>query len=259
LIFCFLIFYIFNFSYPMKITVFNGSHRGRGGNTDLMVTELLAGAAEAGAEVENIFLIGKKIGLCRGCFHCWTKTPGACVIPDDMAELLPKFLASDIVVFATPLYVDNVSGLTKLFMDRLIPAVDPRMERDEDGESRHCKRQAKYPKIAVLSNCGFPEQSHFHVLSLLFRRIARNIHSEVVAEIYRGEGEMLRSAPLAVRPLIWRYNQLLRRAGRELAEVSRLSPETAEKLGRPIVPARLYSLAANRHWQAESPPPEVEN
>jgi len=166
-----------------------------------------------------------------------------------MAELLPKFISSDIVVFATPLYVDNVSGITKMFMDRLIPVVDPRMEKDESGESRHRKRHAKYPKIAVLSNCGFPEQSHFQVLSLLFRRIARNIHSEVVAEIYRGEGEILRSGPLLVKPLLWRYKKLLRLAGEELAREARISEGTAAKLRQPIVPEALYSQAANRHWK----------
>ncbi|AOY77702.1 flavodoxin family protein [Clostridium formicaceticum] len=38
--------------------------------------------AEKGYEVESILLHQKKIGECMGCFGCWVKTPGICVIDD---------------------------------------------------------------------------------------------------------------------------------------------------------------------------------
>ena len=167
----------------MKITVFNGSPRGEKGNTNFIVKEFLKGAIEAGAETENIFLVKHKITHCLGCFNCWEKTPGKCVINDDMNNLLGKFINSDVVVFATPLYVDNVSGIMKNFMDRLIPLGDPHFTKDEKGETRHLKGYNSSPKIVVISNCGFPENSHFQVLRLLFRRIARNFHTEIVLEL----------------------------------------------------------------------------
>jgi multimeric flavodoxin WrbA len=232
----------------MKITAFNGSPRGERGNTHFIVNEFLTGAKDAGAETENIFLVKKKISHCLGCFHCWEKTPGKCVIKDDMEELIEKFISSDIVVFATPLYVDNVSGIMKNFMDRLIPIADPHFEKDENNESRHVKRYGKYPKIFVISNSGFPEQSHFQVLKLLFKRIARNMHSQVIGEIYRGGGEILKLNMLVLKPLLWKYKNLLRKAGKEIVNNLALSEETVKKLEAPIISDEKYIKGANKKW-----------
>jgi multimeric flavodoxin WrbA len=237
--------------FKMKITVFNGSPRADKSNTNVMVEAFLKGAGKAGADTENIFLARQKIRPCLGCFSCWVKTPGQCVLQDDMAELLKKFAGTDIVVFATPLYVDNVSGIMKNFMDRFMPLADPHFEKDENGQYRHVKGIAKAPKIVVISNCGFPEQDHFQVLRLLFRRIARNLHSEVIAEIYRGGGEILQVNHLLLKPLVWKYRKLLERAGREVAENLRLSEKTREELEKPIISHELYINGANKEWDKQ--------
>ncbi|MCK5064521.1 MAG: flavodoxin family protein, partial [Candidatus Fermentibacteraceae bacterium] len=138
----------------MRITAFNGSPRGKNSNTGLMVTEFLDGAAKAGADTEQIFLSQKKIGHCMGCFKCWTATPGKCVIRDDMTDLLEKVISTDLIIMATPLYIDDVTGIMKDFMDRLIPLSDPHFEQDVNDEWIHVKRFSSYPDIAVISNCG---------------------------------------------------------------------------------------------------------
>jgi multimeric flavodoxin WrbA len=207
----------------MKIIIFNGSPRAENGNTHFMVEQFTKGAEQGGAEVENVFLAKKDIKPCRGCFSCWIKTPGDCVIKDDMAGLLKKTKGADIIVFATPLYVDNVTGIMKNFMDRIIAAGDPHMEKDKNGETVHVNKHGKTPKLVVISNCGFPEQSHFQVLELLFKRIARNMRTEVVGEIYRGGGAILKDAPLILKPLVMKYSKLLQKVGKEIAESGRLS------------------------------------
>jgi multimeric flavodoxin WrbA len=224
----------------MKITAFNGSPRAERGNTHVMVEAFLAGAREAGAETENVFLAKKEIAPCIACYACWMKTPGTCAQRDDMDELLDKVIASDVVVFATPVYVDNVTGIMKDFMDRLIAIGDPHWERDENGECRHSMRNPKPAKIAVISNCGFPQQSHFQVIRLYYRRVARNIHADLIAEIYRDGGALLTTSTPELLPLVARYKKLVERAGRETVERSRLSPETIAKLEEPLLPSPTY-------------------
>lgn len=235
----------------MKITVFNGSPRAEKGNTHIMVKEILKGAEAAGAETENIFLAGLQIEECLGCFTCWTKTPGTCIIKDDANALITTLIESDVIIFATPLYVDNVTGLMKTFMDRCIPLLDPHFETDPGGETVHRMRHDHYPRFVVVSNSGYPEQSHFQVLSLLFRRIARNMHTEVIAEIYRGAGELLGAKNVLLAPFLTKYRKLLRRAGEEIVSEGRLSEELKKKLEKPMIPHDRYTGFANTYWDKE--------
>ena len=232
----------------MRIVAFNSSPRGEKGNTHVMVREFLAGASEAGAEVENIFLAGKRIDHCRACFVCWVAPPGKCVIEDDMAELRDKFISADVVVMATPLHTDNISGMMKVFMDRMIPIIDPHFEADGSGETRHVKRHEKYPKLVVISSCGFPEQTHFQIISAFFKRLARNMHSEVIGEIYRGAGGLLTADVALLQPILAKYKALLRQAGREIVEHGKLSDETHAELEKPLITPEIYLQHANQMW-----------
>jgi multimeric flavodoxin WrbA len=235
----------------MRIVAFNGSPHAAKGNTHVMVREFLAGAEEGGAETEIVFLAEKEIKHCIGCFACWVKTPGVCIHKDDMAELLEKYTSADVIVFATPLYVDNVGGIMKNFMDRLVPLADPHFEKDENGETRHVKKPGESPKLVVISNCGYPEQSHFQVLRLLFQRIARNFHSEVIGEIYRGAGAVLTSPRADLKMLVSGYKRLLRNAGRELVEDGHLSDVTTNALEKQLIPTDIYIAAGNKMWDEE--------
>ncbi len=241
----------------MRITAFNGSMRKNRGNTHKMVAEFLAGAREAGAEVENVFVCEHEIKPCTACYSCWTTTPGRCRLTDDMAGLLAKFLASDTVVFASPVYVDNVTGPMKMFMDRLIPVADPHMEADPAGETRHRRKHDRPTRIVAISNCGYPEQSHFQVLRLLYRRMARNLHCELIGEIYRGGGALLTLPIRELRPAVEAYGRLLRDAGRQVVTAGRLSEQTVARLEEPLAPIQAdvaqYIQRVNQMWDNRRP------
>lgn len=233
----------------MKITVFNGSPRGKRGTTNILVESFLSGAADAGAEVENIFLVEREINHCLGCVSCWVETPGECVQKDDMGELIETFMGSDISILATPIHIDNVSGILKNFIDRLIPTRMPFFEVHADGETRHLNRYDQQPKVMMISSCGYPEQSQFQVIRLWFKRFSRNFGVEIAGEIYRSWGWLLKAENKKLEPKIKNYKTLLAKAGREVAENKKLLEETAAELEKPLLPREMHLKISNKRWE----------
>jgi len=233
----------------MKITAFNGSSRGARGNTNVMLDAFLTGARGAGADTETVILVEHHINRCLACVKCWTRTPGQCIQKDDMAALLDKYMAADIVVFATPVYIHNVSGTMKIFMDRMIPLTDPRFVEGSQGETIHWQRHQKYPDLVVMASGGFPELSHFAVLDLLFSKIAESSHAKLVGRIFRPGGNLLTVKNDMLEPIKRAYLELVQRAGKEVVEQGQLSAELYEELVKPLIPKELYITQANRVWE----------
>jgi multimeric flavodoxin WrbA len=233
-----------------KIVVLNGSPKAEQSNTHIMVKAFTEGATEAGAEVENIFLAKHAIQPCVGCFKCWFTTPGHCFLTDDAEAIVDRVATANLLVFATPLYFDNISGTLKNFMDRMVMKACPTIEIDANNEARHIlkNKDGQGLKIAVISNCGFPEQSQFQVLRLYFQRVARNMHAEVIAEIYRGEGPLLDIDNIFITPIVNHYKKLLRAAGKEVVLQGRLSDKLMEKLEKPLIPYDKYIKHVNEKF-----------
>lgn len=233
----------------MRILAVNGSPRGQSGNTERILQPFLEGAREAGAETEVVYLKDKKINHCSGCFTCWTKTPGVCIHRDDMPGLLEKIRQSDVIVFATPLYVYTVSGLMKDFMDRFIPLVQPAILKRGERYSHPSRYGRERPMRAVLiSNCGFPGRYNFAGLVETFRLFAAGPNLELAATILCPSGEILRVTELQ-DSFKW-YLDASRSAGREFAGHGRISPETRELLDRDIVDPEQYIRSANAHLES---------
>jgi multimeric flavodoxin WrbA len=224
----------------LKIFILNGSPKAASGNTYVMTEAFSAGAKSNGATVENIFLAKYNIQHCLGCFKCWKETPGKCILQDDAEMLMNKIAKANVLIFATPLYVDNVSGILKNFMDRMIMKACPNVEKDEMGETRHVVKNKQQLKIGAISNCGFPEQSQFQVLRLYFRRVARNMKAKLIVEIYRGEGPLLSAKAEQLKPIIDNYKHLLKEAGKAVVTKGTLSAELIEKLEKPLIPYDIY-------------------
>jgi multimeric flavodoxin WrbA len=92
-----------------------GSPR-RGGNTDLLLAEVLKGAKNKGAKVKTIFLNKLKITPCQHCDACFEA--GVCKIKDDMQMVYRELEKADRIVLASPVQFMGVSAQAKAMIDR---------------------------------------------------------------------------------------------------------------------------------------------
>ncbi|MBQ7498052.1 MAG: flavodoxin family protein [Selenomonas sp.] len=100
-----------------RILVLNGSPRK--GNTEALAEAFIKGAREAGHEGEILNLRQLTIKPCKGCMLCQQKKGNPCIQQDDMQKIYDAFAKADMVVFASPVYWMQFTGLFKVMLDRL--------------------------------------------------------------------------------------------------------------------------------------------
>jgi multimeric flavodoxin WrbA len=88
------------------------------GNTHILVESILEAAKAEGARTEMLFLKDLNIQECIGCHACWRGKE--CTQQDDMNGVYPKIIASDVIVFGTPVYWYGPTALMKGFIDRFV-------------------------------------------------------------------------------------------------------------------------------------------
>jgi multimeric flavodoxin WrbA len=233
----------------MHILVVNGSPRGKAGNTYLIQEAFVRGALERGALVEEVFLRDARIKPCLGCFNCWIKTPGECAIKDDQAGLLERVRSTDLMVLATPLYVDGMSGQTKVFVDRLVPLALPEFIL-VDGHCRHPSRTQGLGNFLLISNCGFHELDNFDALVMHCKRMCLNLHAKYLGHLLRPHGPLLQYRDMMPKEI----DQVLaaaEQAGREVVDSESLSGGTMDRFSADIVPQDTYVSIVNSYWRQE--------
>ncbi len=99
----------------MKILGISGSPR-RGGNTDLLLDEVMKGAASRGAEVKTIILNELDITHCQHCDACYRA--GRCTINDDMQTVYRELERADRLVLASPVHFLGPTAQMKAMIDR---------------------------------------------------------------------------------------------------------------------------------------------
>lgn len=126
--------------------------------------------------VESILLHEKKIGPCLGCFGCWIKTPGICVIDDYGRVLAETIINRDLVVYLTPVTYGGYSSELKKALDRVIPLLLPFFKK-VNGEIHHKERYESYPKVVVLGVMQGEDKDMEEIFNSLIKRNSLNFYN----------------------------------------------------------------------------------
>ena len=165
-----------------------------------------------------------------------------------MSIVFPRLVEAEIWVFATPLYVDGVSGPMKNLLDRLIPIVHPFVELRDD-HCRHPRREeARVSRIALVSNCGFWELDNFDAMIMHMKAASKNLGVEFAGALLRPQGPALRRAMALGMPVDDIF-AAIKEAGRQLVVDGKMSPETLKIASREILPREEYIQIANQGVQ----------
>jgi len=177
----------------MRLTVYNGSPRGKAGNTEVMLSQVIAGFTSiTDPDLVIIHLSSAK----------------------QRQEAHKHFAQSDLVLLGFPLYTDAMPGLVKEFIESLQPYVG----RDDN------------PKMAFLVQSGFPEAHHSRFVERYLEKLTRRLDAPYAGTIVKGGCEGLRLMPEAMNQKLF---DTLRELGADLAKEGRFDQEKLKALAKP--------------------------
>ncbi len=155
----------------MKAVFFKGSPpAGRDPLSNRAAAAVMAKAKALDWEMKAFPLAAMDIQPCRGCFSCWVKTPGRCIIRDDEDQILAATAASDRVIWLTPVTFGGYAPELKKALDRIIPILMPFFSRVR-GETHHPLR---YPRQRRLLAIGTLKQEDAESEGVFRRLVGRN-------------------------------------------------------------------------------------
>jgi multimeric flavodoxin WrbA len=159
----------------MKAVILDGSRQGDASSEKIL--KILHDALEAGGwAAERLSLARMDIADCLGCFGCWLRTPGECLLKDDGQKVAAAVIGSDLSIFFTPVTFGGYSAELKKGLDRLICLILPLFMK-VSGEVHHQPRYEKYPRLMGVGVQRSPDREGGEIFSALLRRNAINLHA----------------------------------------------------------------------------------
>ena len=234
----------------MRILTINGSPKGERSNTWRLTSAFLQGitAQEEGAHgqapaIETLSAGALDIKPCRGCFSCWSKTPGKCCIRDDMQGVIEKILWADVVIWSFPLYYFGLPGPLKNLIDRQLPMSLPFMSAEAENGGHPSRYDMSGTRTVVISTCGFyTAKGNYGGVTDLFDRLCGK---GSYTALFCGQGELFRVKELAERTD--EYLSWVRKAGEEFARDG-IREETRSKLDQNLFPRDIFEAMADASW-----------
>ncbi len=229
----------------MKIVAINGSHRGAAGYTQFLIDKIFAGATENGAICESIPLARYKIERCLGCNHC--QSPNGilkCIYneKDDVAAIFKKIEEADLVIYASPVYIFNISGLLKIFLERFYGTSNVKdLKITESGLFFHHVNKSinSKPFVALICSDNM-EYKTIQTPIVYFKSFSQFLDAPLLGMItcqggtLTGHGKDKEKEKLF--PRIYQVYEALKQAGVELAVQGKITLSTQKQVNRQIIP-----------------------
>lgn len=234
----------------MRIVAINASHRGDKGFTRQFIDRIFTGARQAGAECEVLTLARFKINRCLSCYECQLGSRHlTCVYQekDDVQHIFDRLAAADRVIFGTPVYLMNMSGLLKTLLDRMYATMDINAVRLSNGLIHHHINPAISSKPFVpLVVCSNLEDETWRSVTGYFRTYARFMETRQVGVLVRNASPLFdleRSPQYATEfPKVPAVLAAFEQAGRELAATGAISRHTQHQARQEVIPVPYFWL-----------------
>lgn len=177
----------------MKLTVFNGSPRGKKSNTGVLLEKVLEGfKTVCNPELSIIYLSNSA----------------------ERQNAHQAFAESDLVILGFPLYTDSMPGLVKAFIESLAPYLN----RNQN------------PKMAFLVQSGFPEALHSRFVERYLEKLTRRLNAPYAGTIVKGGCEAIQvMSEKSNQKLFSGLNEM----GVDLAQNGQLDSEKLKRLSKP--------------------------
>lgn len=240
-----------------KIIAINGSHRGAKGYTHFLIEKLFKGARKENANCEEIILAELKINICEGCGMCNTeKHLLRCIHEekDDVAMIFNKMREADIIIYATPIYIFNMSGLMKVFLDRMNSignSNDFRLSESGMFFQYISKDICSKPFVTLICQDNFENEMSKNVVSY-FKTFSKFMDAPQAGTIIRRLGKLTGHGKNTEKenqyPKILESYKAIELAGTELATKGKISRRTQKTASQDIIPVPFFSILKNFKW-----------
>lgn len=134
-------------------------------------------AREAGYALDVVDVESLCVTPCKGCFGCWVKTPGRCLIDDPCRELTGRLVASDAVITASPVVFGGLSGQMKMLLERCVLSTLLPFFHTVAGRTRHPLRYGRNPDLISLGWLPHRDVEQERLFQGLLDRNAANLGS----------------------------------------------------------------------------------
>ena len=202
---------------PTRLTVFNGSPRGKTGNTQILLEQFVGGfEASAGRSHETYHL--NRVS--------------------DAERFQQAFAEAEHVLLGFPLYADAMPGIVKAFIETLEPF----------------RGRENNPSIGFLVQSGFPEAAHSRYVERYLEKLSVRLGCPYSGTIVKGNGEGVRFTPPEKNRALF---QTLHQLGATYGQTGQFDPALLERLAKPerfpkwmapVFQVMLKTKMANRGW-----------